>query len=486
MRGKQRMTTTRGGFAKRSIAAVAVGLLGAASFSAAAFADPELSPSNIVGTEGSLTIHKHAGTPGATGDGTEITDQTAIDALGDGLEGVEFTIERAYKGSDPIDLTTFDGWNDAQEAIAGDAGYSLQEIAESPVTTGAGGIKEITNLPYGLYYVTETDPGDNPVVSMAEPFWVTIPYDSPAESEWIYDVHVYPKNKLNLTEPEKEVSNPDAFEIGAEVEWTVSAPVPELAAEDEYTAFKIMDTFDDRLAFEGVVVSYDGTTLVEGTDYDLTVNGQEVTIELTGAITDLEAGKDVVAVYTTTVTELGDGEISNVAFVNVNDSKHDQKTTEPKTNWGPLKLIKIAKEESGKDQADKTLEGAEFTVHETKGGPALTPPGTLTTDENGEIYVELWVGNDSTISKEYWLQETKAPAGYVLPEGDKAWTKVTVKAGNSASVSPVVVENVQQDTPDLPLTGSAGTVLLMTGGVALVLIAAGTAVVTNRRKNAIN
>lgn len=76
---------------RRALAAVgaaALALLGTVAIGSAAQATDPPDISNIVGTSGSLTIHKHAGAPGAAGDGTLITSPTRVEALGEGLDGV--------------------------------------------------------------------------------------------------------------------------------------------------------------------------------------------------------------------------------------------------------------------------------------------------------------------------------------------------------------------------------------------------------------
>jgi fimbrial isopeptide formation D2 family protein/LPXTG-motif cell wall-anchored protein len=264
--------------------------------------------------------------------------------------------------------------------------------------------------------------------------------------------------------------------------WTVTAPIPELGEGGTYNKFVITDTLDPRLTLTGAVVKIDDTVIDPITHY--TVSGN-VVITLTAAGLALLTGADnVIVEASTTVDSLGDGEtgglIPNHAIVNVNDSIRE--TGYPQTNWGPLKVIKKAAV-----APNNTLQGAEFTLHESKDGPALAEVGTLTTDVNGEIVVDgLWVGNDASLQKTYWLKETKAPAGYVLPTGDSAWTEVTVTAGAASTVVPVVINNTQQSAPRLPLTGSTGTAAFMIGGIALLLTAGGVALATARRKQSVS
>lgn len=476
-----------------AIGAAALALLGTVAIGTAAEAtDPPDPPdiSNIVGTSGSLTIHKHAGNPGTAGDGTLITAQASVDALGEGLDGVKFSLQRVTFEGTPIDLTTAAGWDTAQAATpanVGTAPYGLVAASTPSVTTAGGGLAIADDLPFGLYLVVETDPGPNPIVSPVQPFLVSVPYPEAADSSWLYDVHVYPKNKLNTTEPTKTVAAPEGLVLGSTVNWTVTAPIPGLGAGDTYRKFIVTDQLDPRLTLSAVDVALDGESLTLGTDYTLqpvalpATNGPNTIVTLTPAGLGQLAGKTAVTVeLSTQVASLGSGEtggkIQNRALVNVNDSVRE--TDRPQTNWGPLQIVKTAAQ-----QPNRTLAGAEFTLHETKGGPEVAGAGVLTSDADGIISVAgLWVGNGATLSKSYWVRETQAPAGYVLPAGDAAWTQVTVNAGDLASVVSVSIQNTQQRGPNLPLTGSSGGAVFMAGGGALVLIAIGSAFVATKRK----
>lgn len=447
----------------------ALAALGALAVSPAANAADTLSPSNITGTTGSITIHKHAGDPGAAGDGTQITDPAKIAALGQGLEGVQFSVQRVSANGTPIDLTTAAGWDQAKTATPANvssAPFSL--AAGTTATTDASGQAVVSNLPYGLYLVTETSSGPNPIVSPVQPFLVSVPY--PNQGTWLYNVHVYPKNKLNNTQPTKTVADPKAPVLGSQIVWTVNAPIPALAAGDTYRSFSITDTLDPRLTYVGAVVKVDDTTLTEGTDY--TVSGNTVITFTATGLGKLAGKTAVTADITTTVTSLGaDGQILNTAVVNTNGS--DRTTNTPQTNWGPLKVVK----QDGNTK--NTLQGAIFEIYDAKNGTKVAGP--VTTDANGQILVDgLWVGNNDVKSKDYWLKEVQAPAGYVLPADP--WTQVTVTANGQASPTSITISNTQQFGPNLPLTGGAGSTLFAVIGGLLVV--AGISAILVRRVRA--
>lgn len=458
-----------------AFALAAAGLLGVGT----AHADDEPSPGNITGTAGDLYVHKHKGDPGAgtAGDGTQ------LDPLPDPLEGVKFTVQRVgHTSQDPIDLTTSEGWDLAITATPANVGAAPFSLGTgTSVVTGADGVAHFADLAYGLYLVTETDPGDNPIVSPVAPFLVSVPF--PSDNTWLYDVHVYPKNKLNETVPTKTVTDPgNQLAVGDDVVWTVTAPVPPLATGDVFDSFIISDDFDDRLAIDtaNVVVKLDGVTLVAGTDYAITpaagssTAGPEVVITLTGALEDLIGADEVVVTYTTQVKELGESPyFENQAFVNANDT---QKSTDtPRVNWGSIEVTKV-----NKANEQQTLKGAVFEVYDAKDGAKVAGP--LTTGDDGKLRVDgLWVGINDDTTQDYWLKEVKAPAGYVTPTGDAAWTKVTVTADGLNAVQ-VTITNAKQQGPGLPLTGGVGTAIFGGTGLALIVVAVAAGIAVRRRQ----
>ncbi|GAA3850115.1 hypothetical protein KACC15558_31200 [Brevibacterium ammoniilyticum] len=444
-------------------AAAALSLVGVSVNAPAA----EAAAGNIDPTRStSLTINKYDGPQGARGDGTKIDDPSS---LGTPLAGVEFTITPvATKDGQTIDLKTDAGWNLIDGATIGNVtegnGYTFGTPIK--VTTDANG--QVTqDLPFGLYKVEETGSGGNNIVSPAQPFLVTLPLPQ-SGGKWLYDVNVYPKNQTNKTKPTKEISNPTKLDIGADVTWTITAPVPPKFGDDTYRSFTITDSLDPRLTCK--TIELDGFT--EGTDYTATCDGQTANIEFTSTgLGKLKAGENVVMKVTTTVTSLGDnGVIENQAIVTTNDSKVT--TGKPTTNWGKLEVLKYA-------DADKasTLAGAVFEVYDSKDGQ---PVGTITTGADGKASIRLWVGNNDVQAKDYYLKEIKAPAGYTLPQDP--WTgPISVKAGGENSPTTIDISNKQKDRGELPFTGANGQLMLTILGIALLLLAMGAAVMRYTR-----
>ncbi|MBP1327107.1 fimbrial isopeptide formation D2 family protein/LPXTG-motif cell wall-anchored protein [Leucobacter exalbidus] len=466
-----------GGMARRALAifgAAALATLGVFAGGSAAHAAEPL-PGNIEGSSGSLTIHKHTGTPGDVGNGQELADASTIAGLGVGLEGVTFSVERVAFDGAAIDLSTAAGWDQAEGATpanAATAPYSLPAADAQSVTTGADGTVKLSDLAYGLYLVTETGAGANPIVGAVEPFLVSVPYPNAETSSWNYDVHVYPKNLL-ADNPTKEVSSEGAIKQGDVVTWTITVPVPRPAEGNVYTNFSITDDLDPLLTLTGVSVSLDGTTLTEGTDYVATpatlpaADGPLVTV--TPNLANVQTGQTYVVTLTTEVT--GAGEIVNYALRNTNGV--EKEIGPAQTNWGKVQLVK-------ENQSGATLQGAKFELWNADKTEIVL--AEQTTDASGVINFDaVWVGNDADKTETYCLKETAAPAGYVLP--NDPWTCVEVTSNATGIAVGQRVINTQQVGPQLPLTGSNGSTIAMAGGIALVLIAGGATLVGARRKS---
>ena len=451
---------------KFSVWGVIVAAAVAAGAVVAAPASPAMANNIDPSADSSLTIHKYAGPENPRGDGTEIADPSG---LGTPLSGVEFTITPVTaQGGQPIDLTTQAGWDRAENATPQNVrggGYTLG----TPVTavTGADGTV-VSDLPLGLYLVEETDPGDNNVVSEVDPFLVTLPM--PNRGDWIYDVHVYPKNQLNASIPQKTVSAPTGFTIGSQVSWAITAPIPQLNTGATYTQFQITDELDSRLTFNSATITTAGYS--EGTDYTVTNSGSTVTITFTATGRGkLVAGESVAASITTTVNGLGgNGVVPNQATVVTNGSS--VATNIATTNWGALQIVKHVQGDRASRLAD-----AEFAIFTDSAGENEIARGV--TDDEGIANFSLWTSSNTEEPRSYWLRETRAPAGFVLDERLRQ-----VSIAPSSAAEPVVreISNVQQNGPELPLTGAAGQLWLTLGGAALLMSAVGAAIVISRRR----
>ena len=151
---------------------------------------------------GSITIHKYEYNgqekPDSTGEESDASNlPDGAKALADATFSIYQVMDRAelqnyYDGTDGKTKVTVDTYlNKAGDAIKPDQSYS-KPVKE--VTTDKDGIAKFADLNLGLYVVIETVTPDK-VTSPVKPFLVSVPMTQASNpSEWLYDIHVYPKN----------------------------------------------------------------------------------------------------------------------------------------------------------------------------------------------------------------------------------------------------------------------------------------------------
>lgn len=480
--------------ARRILAGIGVAALGVTGLATTATAAP--GPDQPGAPEdGSLAIHKYLGNTGDPHDGSELVPPPALDPAAD----VTFTLQRIGSGPDEdcvtIDLGVAEGWDAVEEVTANPAaGCDFGDPVS--VTTDASGEATFNELALGLYYVTETDLGDNDanIIQPVEPFFVTVPF--PNDGDWIYDVHVYPKNATGEV-PTKSIDEGQTdFSLGSSVSWTISATVPTLNDGKAFDSASIFDELDPRLEFSSATVWVGGEE-VGSEAFDFDNDGGALTWTFNGdglAILDVNQGASLTVELVTAVSVIGaDGAIANSTYGVDFDGTTIPGNSEPYTYWGGLEISKV-------DGAGESLAGAEFQVFESTGDecPAEVPAGEAvsvgTSDDGGDVIwnlngldasatLGLWVANSTAGAadpeKDYCVYETVVPAGYT---GAEIANPITITPGTDNTVA-FDVPNEQQTGPELPLTGSSGTLLMTIGGAALILIAAGTYVISRRRSN---
>lgn len=443
----------------------------------------------------SLTIHKHEqpetqGSP-ATGEAQDVSTK--------GLNGVRFTVKKV-----DLDLSKSANWDKIKDLkVAADGAVTLNkedvqltDVTPATKTTervgGEDGVAKWTDLEMGVYVVTEGEaPAKLGIVQKAAPFLVVLPMPTQDKSAWNYEVNVYPKN--SLANAEKKVDDSEAFKAGDDVLWTVYSVVP---AGTTFQNYSVSDTFDKRLEFvsiESVQLVKRGETadadeplnapdpVLAETDYESSTSGNPVTITMkSGGLEKLGKvpnGTYLKVVYKTKVkpvdkAEIGDGTIENTATVNINNVKF---TPKDKTKWGDFTIYK-----TDANGTNKPLKDAEFAIYKKN-------PSEQGFNEETDLVKKVTTGNDGTFkirlkAGQYWVKETKAPAGYVLE--DKA-TPVTIVAGETTEqANRLDATNTKQTVPGLPLTGASGQLLMMVGGLAIILMGAGVGLVAYKRNRA--
>lgn len=454
--------------------------------------------------DGSLTIHKFEKNDTASG---LPNNGTAVNVTGhDPLAGVEFTIQQVQG----IDLTTNQGWLDADDlstafaaaspryADQGTAAITSQGRTLAPAvtaTTDSNGGAFFTGMDLGLYLVTETSYPAG--VTPSAPFLVTVPLTDPdSTNQWLYDVHVYPKNSLSTAD--KTVSDAQDIKLGDEIDFTITADIPN---EDDIDGYRIVDDLDAKLDYVGTQVSLsNGATVTEGTHFTVAHEPESntVTVDFTDAgraVLAQNQSADVIVELTTTVNTVG--EIANQALVYPNTPSFGidpgepggpVETPEVVTKWGNFDLQKVNAE-------GVALSGAEFSVYASE-ADALA--GTDPIELAGQTVHTVGLDGGLTLSglrysnwadgkqvsegeagyQSYWLVETKAPEGYELLA---APIEFTVTADTTSAAIDLEVENVLSNAGfELPMTGGPGTGLLYVAGGLLVTGAAMLALRTRR------
>jgi fimbrial isopeptide formation D2 family protein len=485
------MTTTTAGRLRALILAIAaVGLVMLTMARPAGAASPSLpDPSQT----GSINIHKFKTPDSPTGlpnNGTQV-DTSGLTPV----PGVTFSIQQVTG----IDLTTNQGWQDANTLsttfdpadASGSitaAGYGLAAAAGSPVTTDAAGDAALSNLPLGLYLVTETNTPAG--VTASAPFLVSVPLTDPVnENTWLYDVHVYPKNSVDKVT--KTVTDASAVKLGDPVVWTITGDIPNVSSLDGY---KIVDQLDAKLDYVSATATLaDGTTITAGTDYTVTFDAASntVTIEFTDAGRAVLAAHNtsqVIVALNTTVNTIG--EIVNTALLYPNKASFTGTPTPSnpvETKFGELTVQKT-------DPAGTALTGAVFSVYTSQAdAEAGTNPVTLggqtefTVDASGQVTISGLrysdFANGQTVApgdpgyQSYWLVEVKAPAGYELLADP---IKFDITAATTAAGVDLTIKNVPANGGfQLPFTGGPGGKLLYLGGILLLV---GAIVIGTRRR----
>ena len=529
------ITRTRRIIAASGVLALGMGLLmgGAAQAIDPAFGD--IDPN----AKGSIIVHKHQHQP--TGQDVVVgSPNGTVPITTSGVDGVTFT---AYPVN--VDLKTTQGWDTLAKVATGipldacTAGQLGQNVTANmnsgtAQTTTNGGQATFSNLNVGAYLVCETSAPNN-VVDKAAPFVVTVPFPDTtglaATGKWVYDVHVYPKNAVQQA-PTKSVDAPNGYGLGSTVTFPVSVTLPQLAPLSYYKYFLIQDKLDSRLSDPQVAsVKIGDAPLTVTTDYTVTTETatNTVTVKLTAAgLKKAKGGQNqtLVVTFSGKVSgTIGDGAIYNTANVASDTKLYTEDPTDPPTpeeppttppyvptnkvltGWGDVLVKKV--------DANKTttgLTGAEFKVYlgvenpdgsckAEKHADATTPVSVLvngqTTDtftsNNGTVFIPgLYIdkkvstdGSNPVLDKTtrcYVLEETKAPVGFVLPQGASVLTAIKVTLGTTVETSPdATITNTKQSVPQLPMTGANGQVLMIVIGSALVLFAVGSALVSRRR-----
>lgn len=278
--------------------------------------------------------------------------------------------------------------------------------------------------------------------------------------------------------------------IAGAVTWTVTPTVPKNI--EAYTKYIVTDEIDPRLNWKGnvkVQASADNgkswTDLEKDKDYTLVQpeenakGGSLAVTFIDGKFTSGRAalsGRQLRILFDTQLN--GDAamgtEIPNQAALHFNNgvgTEGDTESERPEVHTGGLKFLKYATV----DGKETGLEGAAFKLYASEADAKADKDAiaSAVSGKDGSFeFTGLAYGNldepNATASRDYWLVETKAPAGgYQLQAAPR---KVTVNATSYSGQQVVKIEN--RKGPSLPLTGAGGLWPFLAAGAGIAVLAA--------------
>lgn len=141
--------------------------------------------------KGSITIHKYEYNGEAKVTGTGEDNQTPP-------EGAEPLANVKFKITKIAELSAYYG-TDAEAFPTVEAAKGMAAIATFEKATGSDGVATFNELPLGLYLVQETE-APAQITGKVEDFLVSVPMTNATGDDWLYNVHVYPKNSSTYGE----------------------------------------------------------------------------------------------------------------------------------------------------------------------------------------------------------------------------------------------------------------------------------------------
>lgn len=396
----------------------------------------------------SITIHKY-NSPSLTAlkykpNGTDMSEAIKKEGVNKPLKGVEFTLYKIQKNNKDIDLSSTTGWDDIKDlfkslasgraatVLSDNTALTKVKVGDSK-KTDENGVASFKGLSESLYYVEETSTANAQmdyateegkhdwkpitVTVKTDPFFVTTPLSHKTDDswEWLYNVHVFPKNDVNKETPTKTASDPTKYYIddngNTVIPWNISIPLSAPSEGKEYKKIGFVDSLPAGLKFKDVT----GVKLVkvqkkpaEGQqptskdiplsgkakddikkEYDATEADGKVTFSLTAdglkKIDDIDNYSYTLKVTLNTSVTKGTKNFTNFITGWIDDSKiGDGDETNPcvpteqnpcdsnphgSSHFATLKITKVAmnsNKDKEKQLTNKTLKGAKFAIYSVK------------------------------------------------------------------------------------------------------------------------
>ena len=464
--------------------------------------------------KGSITIHKYGVSsipnPGRPANGLELSKDEA-EALGKPLENVEFKISKVPNNTTSAEKVT-----------------EQDKTETKTIKTDNKGSATLGDLKVGVYYVEEVVTGS--IVTPVDPFLVSIPMAHPTENEWIYDVHVYPKNVVDNEKPaiNKSVTESgnkhDTANINKDVLWIIEPQIPKDIA--TAVTYKVVDKLDEKLSytrFEGVSFrnsSGETATLNEGEHYLLTEpteeKGGKLTIEFTSKgkqllATALVEGQQklptVQISFTTVINEdanLGEPIYNNANLVYTNTFNEEisadptipvdpEQPDGPTVPVDPDKIIDVPESQRPEvhtgglllekvDAADSNIKlgGAKFKIYPSLVDAQNGTNAILNPENNKEEWEVTTVKTEENPNGQaifrglaygtYYIVETKAPTYTVT---DKDGNTIEKEYNILKKPFEVTVNATSHEVSNKVVVANSKFTLPVTGGVGTVIFTLG-------------
>ena len=382
-----------------------------------------------------------------------------------------------------------------------------------------------TDLTAGIYYIHPVAKAT--ATKIADSIVTTPKYDDATKS-WVKNDNIDLASKVSTKDIvlDKTITNVDNTPVnakyataglGSTVEFKLEANVPG-SATSKLKKYAIADKMDAGLSFNKNSVkayytadasSLSDADLVDAADYTVdvpfTAKGTEYTFAVNfkadtdGYVKNIyDADKKMVVVFNATVNDNATvGKTSNDNKISLDYANDDTEIVEP----GPTVQVfafnlQVVKEDNG----GQKLAGAKFDLFKAD---KTTKIATATSDDNGLVQFTNSGKEIQLAAGTYYVKETEAPEGYVLPTGEAAWTEITVaptitqktSAGaNDAQYELTGLTNAGDNTfafvtktvknvkITVPKTGGMGTTLFTICGASLIVLAGVMFVVLKERK----
>lgn len=377
-------------------------------------------------------------------------------------------------------------------------GETYKDLIEG-LETDANGKVVVNNLTVGKYQFIETvAPEGYGLDQTPITFEITKNGETAAE-DYVVTGHAEEVefNNSEIPKISKEVSTDEVnfgidagVNVGDTVTWKVTTSIPENIS--SYVKYVVTDTFHEALDFVEnsiVITDKDGNKLVDGEDYSTVLSGKTVsivfmdntaTVSLFGGeifengenVLSKYAGTNLTIKFKTVINDkavMGE-EIENKAtlsYDNGSGQEGDVDSNIPEVHTGGIKFIKYDK------KTNAVLADAEFSIYKTEedakaGTNAIK---VATSDENGLFeFTGLAYGNlndkNNVATTDYYMVETKAPAGYQLT--GQVFQFTIDKDSYDVAVTDASRQIFNTLQPTLPLTGGIGTAIFIIAGLALI------------------